>query len=187
MKMITRAVLLLSVCLAGASEERRPGFEVYTLRGVEEPLSAADIQSAFNVLGLKIERFACTVPEESKLRISLRQYIHGAEDRALGERTIPVYPGAQRFILFTHEADDALTFTFQARGQRVSWARISLEGYPARAWGRVNGGTLEKGRAVPFYLFAANLNGIESFSPDRSVEELTGKYALAVVFFAEWL
>jgi hypothetical protein len=53
--------------------------------------------------------------------------------------------------------------------------------------GRLNAGPLEKGRAVPFYLSAANLNGIESFSPDRSVEELTGKYALAVVLFAELL
>ncbi len=59
--------------------------------------------------------------------------------------------------------------------------------HPARTWGRLNAGPLEKGRPVPFYLFAANLNGITSFSPDRPIDELTGSNALALVFFAERL
>jgi len=187
MKTITYAVLLLSVCLAGASAEKRARSEPYVLRGVQEPLSAQDITSAFNVLGLKIERFACSIPQEGRLRISLRRYIHGAQDKVLGERTLPVYVGQQQFTLFTREEGNSLSFAFQTTSRSVSWDPVSVEGYPARTWGRLNAGSLQKGQAVPFYLFAANLNSIESFSPDRPLDELTAKYSFVVVFFAELL
>jgi hypothetical protein len=103
------------------------------LRGVQEPLSAQDIQSAFDMLGLKIERFASTVPEESGSGF-LRQHIHGAEDKLLAERTISVYPGVQKLTLFTREGNDVLAFTFQAGGQHVGLDSIRLEGLSGE-WG----------------------------------------------------
>jgi len=187
MKTITYAVLLLLVCLGGASAEKRPSSEPYVLRSVPEPLSTQDITSAFRVLGLKIERFTCSIPEKGKIGISVRRYIHGAEDKVLGEHAIPVFPGPQQFTLFTREESKSLLFTLQAGGSGVSWDPVSVEGYPARTCGRLNAGPLQKGKAVPFYSFAANLNGIESFPPDRPLEELTAKYSFVVVFFAELL
>ena len=187
MKTITYAGLLLFVCLTGASAEKPAPSEPYVLRGVQEPLSAQDITSAFSVLGLKIERFACSIPEKGRIGISLRRYIHGAEDKALGEHPIPVSPGPQQFTLFTREENKSLLFMFQAGGYSVSWDPVSVEGYPARTWGRLNAEPLQKGKAVPFYLFAANLNGISSFRPDRPLDELTAKYAFTLVFFAERL
>jgi hypothetical protein len=188
MKMVTGVALLLAICLAGAREERRAGSDqAFAFRTVQEPLSTEDIRSALDVLGLKIERFACTVPAECKIRVSLQKYIHGAAEGSWGSGTYTLRPGSHRFILFTREQNNSLTFTFEVEGGRVSWGSMDVEGYHAKTSGRLDGGPLEKGRAVPFYLFAANLNGIESFPPDRPVEELTGKYALAVVLFVELL
>jgi hypothetical protein len=188
MKMITRVALLLVVCLAGASKERRAGSDqAYVLCGVREPLSAEDVRSALDVLGLQIERFACTVPAECKIRVSLQKYIHGAAEGSWGNGTYTLQPGSHRFMLFTREQNNSLTFTLEVEGRRISWGSLDLQGYRAKTSGRLDGGPLEKGRPVPFHLFAANLNGIESFPPDRPLEELTGKYALAVVFFAELL
>ncbi len=187
MKTVTRAILLLSVCCAGASCQKRAGSEAWVLRSVHEPLSAEDIQSALDVLGLRIERFTCSTPAECRIRISLQKYIHGAAEGSGGDAVCTLQPSQQQLTMFAYEQNGSLTFTFQAEGSRVSPGSINLEGYHARTWGRLNSGPMEKGRPVPFYLFAANLNGIESFPPDRPVEELTGKYALAVVFFAELL
>jgi hypothetical protein len=188
MKTITRVALLLVVCLAGASEEKRAGSDqAYVLRDVREPLSAEDIRSALDVLGLKVERFACTVPAECKIRVFLQKYIHGAAEGSWGNGTYTLQPGSHRLLLFTREQNNSLTFTLEVGGKSISWGTLDMEGYHAKTSGRLDGGPLEKGRPVPFYLFAANLNGIESFPPDRPVEELTGKYALAVVFFAELL
>jgi hypothetical protein len=187
MKTITRTILLLAVCWAGAAGQKRTSSETCVLRGASEPLSAQDIRSAFDILGLKIERFTCSVPAECKIRISLQKYIHGAAEGRWGNATYTLQPGQQQLTLFTREQDGSLTFTFEVEGGRISWDSMNMEGYRAKACGRLNAGPLEKGRAVPFYLFTANLNGIEGFSPDRPVEELTGKYALAVVFFVELL
>ncbi len=187
MKTITYAVLLLSVCLAGASAEKQPPSEPYVLRSVQEPLSAQDITSAFGVLGLKIERFACSIPEKGRIRIFVRRYIHGAEDKVLGEHAVPVFPGPQQLTLFTREENESLSFTLQTGSYGASWDPISIEGYGARTWGRLNAEPLQKGKAVPFYLFAANLKGIQSFRPDRPLDELTAKYSFVAVFFAELL
>lgn len=187
MRTITCAVLLLSVCWAGASCRKRAGSEAWVLRSVQEPLSAEDIQSALDVLGLKIVRFTCSTPAECKIRLSLQKYIHGAAEGSAGDAVCTLQPSQQQLTMFAHEQNGSLTFTFQAGGSRVSPGSISLEGYRAKTWGRLNSGPMEKGRPVPFYLFAANLNGIDGFSPDRPVEELTGKYALAVVVYAERL
>ncbi len=188
MKMLACVMLLLAVCLTGAPQERRAGSDqAYVLRAVQEPLSAEDIRSALDVLGLKVERFACTVPAECKIRVSLQKYTHGAAEGSWGTGTFTLQPGDHRFILFTREQNNTLTFTWEVEGGRISWGSLDLEGYRAKTSGRLDSGPLEKGRTVPFYLFAANLNGIESFPPDRPVEELTGKYALAVVFLAELL
>jgi hypothetical protein len=84
MKTVTRAILLLGVCWAGVSCQKRAGSDPWVLRGVEEPLSAQDIQAALDVLGLKIERFTCAAPAEGKIRISLHKYIHGAAEGSAG-------------------------------------------------------------------------------------------------------
>ncbi len=187
MKTTTYAALLLFVCLAGASAEKQPRSERYALQAVQTPLSAQDITSAFDVLGLRIARFACSMPEKGKLLISVRRYIHGAQDSVLGEQTIPVSAGQQQLTLFTREENKSLSFTLQAGSYGTSWDPVSIEGYGAKTWGRLNAGPLQKGKAVPFYFFAANLNGISSSRPDRPLDELTAQYALTLVFFAERL
>jgi len=187
MRTTAYAAVLLFVCLAGASAERRPRSEPYVLRGVQEPLSAQDITLAFGVLGLKIERFTCSMPENGRVLVSIRRYVHGAEDKVLGEHTIPMSAGPQQLTLFTREENKSLLFTLQAGSYGTSWNPVSIEGYGAKTWGRLDGGALQKGKAVPFYLFAANLNGISSFPPDRPLEELTAQYSFVVVFLAQLL
>jgi hypothetical protein len=187
MRTTAYAAVLLSICLAGACAKKQPRSEPYVLRGMQEPLSAQDITSAFEVLGLKITRFACAMPEEGRLLISVRRYIHGTEDKALGEHAIPMSAGQQQLTLFTREENQSLSFTLRVGGYGTSWSPISIEGYGAKTWGRLDGGPLQKGKAVPFYAFAANMNGITSFRPDRPLEELTAQYSFVVVFFAELL
>lgn len=187
MKTITHIALLLVVCLAGASGKKHGSLEPYAFRHVEGPLSPEDIRCGFDLLGLRMERFTCYAPEQRRLRIFVRRYIHGAADEILGDSTVTFLPGDQRFVLFTREQNESLRFSFQVGGYRAGWDPISLEGYGARTWGRLNGGRLEKGRVVPFYAAAVGTGGVQSFPPDCPLDELVPKYALTLVFFAEVL
>ena len=38
---------------------------------------------------------------------------------------------------------------------------------------------------MPLYLFAANKNGIEGFSPDDNIEEIVKKYELVFVLYGD--
>ena len=187
MKTTIYMTLLCVVCLAGASRQKQAPAEACTLHYVKDPLSIEDILRGFDFLGLRMERFTCHAPEQCRLRIFLRRYIHGAADEILGDSTMTVSPGEPRLILFMREDSGSLSCACQLGGYGTGWDPIRLEGYGARTWGRLNGGRLEKGREVPFYALAAGISGVTSFPPDCPLDELVPKYALTLVFFAEVL
>lgn len=180
--------LALPLALWGC-KDRTPGGQAagqpYVVRPVQESLSPEDIRAAFHALGLQVERFDCFLPKDGKLRVFVRRYVDGQLAATPGESTVSIGAGDQHFLLFTHKQDSSLTFTFARGGGTVSWGQIDVGGYGASTSHALSPVTLEPGKEVALYMYAASKGDLAS-APPMPVEQLVTQYPLTIVVFAEW-
>jgi len=151
---------------------------------LDDALSSDGIEPAFDVLGLKIERFNITVPERTHLRFSTRQYVNGEVQARNASGSIWVDEGLQDLILFISHADNAIRLSIQAGGGRVGVGSASLECFDARTWGCLAGDSLMERESNPIYYFAANTDGVQS-PETRTVDALAAKYDFVIILFAQ--
>ena len=177
---------MLAVCGCDESVlEESAAQEPYTIRRVGTPLSAEDIRDAFDVLGLRIERYDYTLPHAGKLRLITRRYLDGELVRNSGRSTISVDAGRQQLTVFMERKEDTLSFDFGTGGARLGWGSIDVSEYGARTSGSLAPEKLEPGKEVPLFAYAASDGELSGLTP-RPVEQLADEYPLLVVVFAEF-
>ncbi|GAH25077.1 unnamed protein product, partial [marine sediment metagenome] len=106
-----------------------PNVEDYSIEKVDHSLSDREIESCFEVLGLRFERFRCMVPERSGLNFSSQQYIKGRARRGEASGTIYVDKGLQELTLFMKQESDSISFSVQTPSGRVGCGSASIEDY----------------------------------------------------------
>lgn len=178
------ALLVIMLCLVSScKEEKSPAY--YVIHHVEEPLSSDEVSSAFDFLGLKMERFECYFPDKRQVTFFGQKFMNGAAQSISGEATLYLDPGLQQFILFVHRENDSVSFGVKAGSGRVGCGRPDLEGFGGSTQGWLYPKELKSGPEVPLYLFAANKNSTQGFSSDEEIEEILKKYDLAFVLYAD--
>ena len=177
-------VCMLLMLFTGSCEKRQP-VEDYAIKHIKESLSPDEIETAFDFLGLKIERFNYYLPAKTPVTFFGQKYISGTPQGITGSSTLYPDAGLQKFTLFAYRENNSVKFAVQGGGGRVGCGTFNIEGYGATTSGWLNPKELKAGPEVPLYLFAANKNGIESFSPDDNIEELVRKYELVFVLYGD--
>jgi hypothetical protein len=150
-----------------------PNAEDYSIEKVDHSLSDREIESCFEVLGLRFERFRCMIPKRSGLNFSSQQYIKGKARRGEASGTIYVDKGLQECTLFMKQESDSISFSVQTRSGRAGCGSASIEDYSGKTWGW-----------IPIKFYAANAGSIKGFATDRiDIEALVNKYDFAMVIY----
>lgn len=184
MKNISTLAACLAILFLCISCEQEPQIDDYSIEKVNQPLSNNEMISAFNALGLTIERFNCMLPQRTGITISSEQFVDGKPYGGTTEGTIYVDKGLQKLILFKKECEDkTVEFSLKAKSGSIGCGRASLEGYHATTYGLIDIEELTP-YEQPIYVFAANKSGIEGFSSNSvDVEELIDKYEFVMVLY----
>lgn len=184
MKNIALFLFLMSLLLISSCEKNQPVAD-YVIKHIEEPLSPDEIETALDFLGLKMERFEYCLPAKTPVTFFGQRYINGTPQGITGSSTLYPDAGLQKFTLFVYRENNSVKFSVQGGGGRVGCGTLNVESLDAFTWGWLNTKELKSGPEVPLYLFAANKNGIEGFSPDDNIEEIVKKYELVFVLYGD--
>jgi hypothetical protein len=184
MKKIVLLSIASSLLLTGSCEKKQPVAD-YEIQRIKGPLSPEDIEAALDVLGMKIERFNYYLPVKTQVTFFGQEYIKGVAQSISHNSSLFLDSGLQKFMLFAYRENDSVKFSIQAGGGRVGCGSLNIKDFGASTQGLMNQKELKSGPEIPLYLFAANKNGIESFSPDDTIEKLVKKYELAFVIYAD--
>ncbi|MHC4659670.1 MAG: hypothetical protein ACYS83_10935 [Planctomycetota bacterium] len=184
MKPLMIPLCCVAVLFLLTSCNQEPNVEDYSIEKVEHSLSDGEIESCFDVLGLRFERFKCMIPKRSGITFSSQQYIKGKKRRGESSGTIYADKGLQEFTLFIKQESDSISFSVQTGGSRSSCGSASVEDYSANTWGWIPIKKLSQTEKRPIFFYAANAGGIEGFATDRiDIESLVNKYDFAMVIY----
>ena len=116
MKALKIWLCCVAVLFLLASCEQEPDLEDYGIEKVDHTLSDKEIESCFNVLGLRFERFRCMIPKRSAVKLTSQQYIEGEARRGTSSGTMHLDKGLHEFTLFMKEQDNSISFLVQTSG-----------------------------------------------------------------------
>jgi len=181
--------LMISLCCFAilfllTSCNQEPNVEDYSIEKVDHSLSDRDIESCFEVLGLRFERFRCMIPKRSGLNFSSQQYIKGRERRGEASGIIYVDKGLQELTLFMKQESDSISFSAQTTSGGAGCGSASIEDYSGKTWGWIPIKKLSQTEKQPIFFYAANAGSIKGFATDRiDIEALVNKYDFAMVIY----
>jgi hypothetical protein len=184
MKKIKLFLFAIILLLTASCEKKSPVAD-YSLKHIKEPLSANEIELAFDSLGLKIERFEYFLPAKTQIAFFSQEYINGQSQNISHNSSLYLEKGKQEIIIFVYYENDSIQYSVQAGGGRVGCGSLNTKGFGGSTQGVLNYKELKSGPEIPLYIFAANKNSIESFSADDNIDDIVKKYELAFVLYAD--
>ena len=185
MKPASISIICLAVVLLLISCEQEPQLEDYAVQKVDNRLSDDEVLSAFNALGLSLERFRCMFPKKAGIQVSSETFVNGQPFGGNTKGTLYVDKGLQEFILFKKESEDnTVKFSLSYRGGTIGCGSASVKGFQSKTCGALPAKNLTQTQQ-PIFLYAANKNGIEGFSTTSvDIKTLIDKYDFVMVIYA---
>ena len=128
MQKIILSLFVIILLLITSCEKKSPVAD-YSLKHIKEPLSANEIELAFDYLGLKIERFEYFLPVKTQVAFFSQEYLNGQAQNISNNSSLYLEKGKQEIILFVYRDNDSIKYSVQAEGGRVGCGSVNIKGF----------------------------------------------------------
>jgi TonB family protein len=154
---------------------------------VTNPLTIDDIQSAFELLGLNVDRFSYEAPVRHELSLHYEVYRNGKLVDKIRGGSMGQAAGRIGVTLYTQQTDSTVRFTTKTvRGKSsgsTSSAPIRTKGLIAKMYVQPEKFTLVEGAENPYFIFVADSQSVSGNGIAEDVRQLALKYDLVVALY----
>ena len=110
MKKTILLIFIISLFFICSCRKAEPDSD-YAIQYVKEPLSSDDIETVFDFLGLKIERFSYNLPEKTHVSFFTQKYINGVPQPITHSSILILDPGKNDMMLFIYCQNNSISFS----------------------------------------------------------------------------
>jgi TonB family protein len=161
----------------------------FPLKLAEGALTAEDIASALDYLGVHMYRFTYELPYKHKLTLSLDKYLDGKLKDSKSTRIGTSQPGKHDIAIFKYEKSDSIQFTVKVAAgsgvyKSITFGKISVKGFPSTVWSPFSNVQMQSGIKAPFSAFILSSEGVR-VTPREPLESIVSKNKFVIVASVE--